>query len=137
MIHSIRQQLESLGVDRKRIHFELFTTGLSPERRQKPLWQGEGPAIQSSVTIRLDGNTFQFGMPSHGETLLEAALKAGADLPFACKGGVCCTCKAKLLEGEADMEVNYALEPDELEAGYILTCQAHPKTATLMIDFDS
>ena len=137
MIHSIREQLASLGVDRKRIHFELFTTGLSTERRQKPVWQGEGPAIQSSVTIRLDGNTFRFGMPSHGETLLEAALKAGADLPFACKGGVCCTCKAKLLEGAADMEVNYALEPDELEAGYILACQAHPKTATLIIDFDS
>ncbi len=137
MIHTIREHLESLGVERKRIHFELFTTGLSPEHRQKPAWQAEGPSIQSNVIIRLDGNTFQFAMPSQGETILDAALKAGADLPFACKGGVCCTCKAKLLEGSADMEVNYALEPDELEAGYILTCQSHPRTGTIIVDFDS
>ena len=71
-----------------------------------------------------------------GESILDAAYKAGGDLPFACKGGVCCTCKAKILEGSARMDVNYALEPDEVEAGYILTCQAHPTSEKLTISFD-
>jgi ring-1,2-phenylacetyl-CoA epoxidase subunit PaaE len=67
---------------------------------------------------------------------LDAALQQGADLPYACKGGVCSTCKAKLVSGEVDMEVNYALEPDELAANFILTCQAHPRTETVVVDFD-
>ncbi len=67
---------------------------------------------------------------------MDAALAEGADLPFACKGGVCCTCKAKLLEGKIDMEVNYGLEPDEVAAGFILTCQSHPRTERVVIDYD-
>jgi ring-1,2-phenylacetyl-CoA epoxidase subunit PaaE len=73
---------------------------------------------------------------SDGENILDAATKAGADLPYACKGGVCCTCKAKILEGSARMDVNYALEKDEMEAGYILTCQAHPTSEKLVVSFD-
>ena len=68
--------------------------------------------------------------------ILDAAQEAGADLPFACKGGVCCTCKAKIMEGTASMDVNYALEPDEVEAGFILTCQAHPTSERLVVSFD-
>jgi ring-1,2-phenylacetyl-CoA epoxidase subunit PaaE len=68
---------------------------------------------------------------------LDAALKQGADLPYACKGGVCTTCKAKLTEGEVEMDVNWGLEPDEVAAGYILTCQAHPKTEKITVDFDA
>ncbi len=68
--------------------------------------------------------------------ILDAALLNGADLPFACKGGVCCTCKAKVIEGKVEMDVNYALEPEEVEQGYILTCQAHPLTETVVVDFD-
>jgi ring-1,2-phenylacetyl-CoA epoxidase subunit PaaE len=64
-------------------------------------------------------------------------MAAGADLPFACKGGVCCTCRAKLTEGKVSMEVNYALDPHEVEAGYILTCQAQPTTKTIKVDFDT
>jgi ring-1,2-phenylacetyl-CoA epoxidase subunit PaaE len=67
---------------------------------------------------------------------LDAAYKAGADVPFACKGGVCCTCKAKILAGTAKMDVNYSLEPDEIENGYILTCQAHPTSEKLVVSFD-
>jgi ring-1,2-phenylacetyl-CoA epoxidase subunit PaaE len=67
---------------------------------------------------------------------LDAAQKAGADLPFACKGGVCCTCKARIIEGSARMDVNYALEKDEVEAGYILTCQSHPTSEKLVVSFD-
>ena len=88
------------------------------------------------MTIILDGDEIDLSLTSIGENVLDAAQKAGADLPFACKGGVCCTCKAKIIEGSASMDVNYGLEPDEVEAGYILTCQAHPTSNKLVISFD-
>ena len=75
-------------------------------------------------------------LPYVGDNILDAALQQGADLPYACKGGVCCTCRAKLVEGEVDMEVNYALEPDELANNFILTCQSHPRTERVVVDFD-
>ena len=71
-----------------------------------------------------------------GQAVLDAALATGADLPFACKGGVCCTCRAKLTEGKVEMDANYALDEEEVEAGFILTCQAHPLTPVLKVDFD-
>ena len=71
-----------------------------------------------------------------GDTQTDAALRAGVDLPFACKGGMCSTCRAKLVEGEAQMEVNYSLEPWELEAGFVLTCQAHPVSSRVVVDYD-
>ena len=89
------------------------------------------------MTVKLDGVAFDFDLPYHSTSVLDAALAEGADLPFACKGGVCCTCRAKLLSGQVEMDANYALEPDELAAGYILTCQAHPRSARVEIDFDS
>jgi ring-1,2-phenylacetyl-CoA epoxidase subunit PaaE len=73
---------------------------------------------------------------AEGEAILDAALRAGMDLPFACKGGMCSTCRAKLVEGEARMEVNYSLEPWELKAGFILTCQARPVTDRVVVDYD-
>ncbi len=78
-----------------------------------------------------------FYLEKEGENILDAALKLGADLPYACKGGVCSTCRAKLVEGEVTMDNNYALEPDEVENGFILTCQSHPLTSKVVIDFDS
>jgi ring-1,2-phenylacetyl-CoA epoxidase subunit PaaE len=75
-------------------------------------------------------------MEESDKNLLEAAQRAGADVPFACKGGVCCTCKAKILDGEAEMLVNYALEPEEVERGYVLTCQAIPTSNKITISFD-
>jgi ring-1,2-phenylacetyl-CoA epoxidase subunit PaaE len=76
-------------------------------------------------------------LPSAGSTILDAAMRAGADLPFSCKGGVCSTCKAKILEGSAAMELCYGLEPDEVAAGYVLTCQAHPTSKKLVVSFDA
>jgi ring-1,2-phenylacetyl-CoA epoxidase subunit PaaE len=86
--------------------------------------------------VKLDGRSFDFDLGFDSDNILDAALKQGADLPYACKGGVCCTCKAKLLEGEVEMEVNWGLEHEEIEQGYILTCQSHPKTEKVVIDFD-
>ena len=95
----------------------------------------DGP--KSQITIKLDGRSFDFYLSLTSDTtILDAALKQGADLPFACKGGVCCTCKAKLLEGQVSMDVHWGLEEEEIEDGYILTCQSHPKTEKIVVDFD-
>jgi ring-1,2-phenylacetyl-CoA epoxidase subunit PaaE len=136
MMQEIRQTLQERGVDRKRIHFELFHAGEAPPKVARPKDE-EISTIQSLVKITLDGNSFELPLSYDGDTILEAAARAGANLPFACKGGVCATCRAKLVEGRVEMDANYALEPEEIEAGYILTCQSHPKTHKVVVDFDS
>ena len=145
MIFAVRDWLEQQGVDRKKIHFELFHTQTGEPvfgGKRKVAEVGVGEASRSGVgisrvTVRLDGVSHEFDLPYDGESVLDAALMQGADLPFACKGGVCCTCRAKLVEGEVEMEVNYALEADELAAGFILTCQSHPRTERIIVDFDT
>ena len=136
MIHDIRDTLTALGVDKSKIHFELFIAGLNG-KAQKKKEKEKAQSVEAHIRITLDGNSFEFPLTSGKDTILEAAQKAGAALPFACKGGVCCTCRAKLMEGEVEMDVNYALEPEEVAAGYILTCQSHPKTERVVVDFDS
>ncbi|MGN6566297.1 MAG: 2Fe-2S iron-sulfur cluster-binding protein, partial [Flavipsychrobacter sp.] len=93
--------------------------------------------FKSKVSVTLDGTTFEMELAYNGDSILDAALKQGADLPYACKGGVCCTCRALVVSGEVDMEVNYALDHDEVEKGFVLTCQSHPKTERVVIDFDA
>ena len=88
------------------------------------------------VTIHEGGKTFNFKLAQNTDPILDGALQNSADLPFACKGGVCCTCRAKLLEGEVEMEVNYALEQEQLDEGFILTCQAIPLTDKITVDYD-
>jgi ring-1,2-phenylacetyl-CoA epoxidase subunit PaaE len=137
MIFSVKDFLESNGVAEKKIHFELFTTpGQNKATSRKP--QGtneEGP--QSNITVKLDGRSFDFSIPLNSDTtILDAAMQQGADVPYACKDGVCCTCKAKLLEGEVKMDVHWGLEHEEIEQGFILTCQSHPLTEKVTVDFD-
>lgn len=137
MIFCVKEFLEAAGIEKKNIHFELFTTPgqkKSTVGSQQLAEKSSGP--NSKITVKLDGRSFDFDLGFHSENILDAALKQGADLPFACKGGVCCTCKAKLLEGEVDMDVNWGLEQEEVEEGYILTCQSHPKTERVVVDFD-
>ncbi|MDG1330726.1 MAG: phenylacetate-CoA oxygenase/reductase subunit PaaK [Crocinitomicaceae bacterium] len=134
MILDVKESMLSNGMDTKAIHLELFTSPDDP--KDKPAEKYEGPQIESNVSVILDGDRFDLHLESDGENILDAATKTGADLPYACKGGVCCTCKAKVMEGEARMDVNYALEPDEVAAGYILTCQAHPMSDKLVVSFD-
>ena len=88
------------------------------------------------MSVKLDGIMFDFDLAYGGQSILDAALQQGADLPYACKGGVCCTCKARLLEGQVIMDENWGLEPDEVEKGFILTCQSHPTTDKVVVDFD-
>lgn len=137
MIFTIRDFLEEKGVPAGAIHFELFTT---PGKSSPSVTLIESTTLEeglvASVTIKMDGRSFEIPIAYQGMAILDAALQAGADLPYACKGGVCCTCRAKLLEGTVEMDTNYALEPEELKAGYILTCQSHPRSQRLLIDFD-
>jgi ring-1,2-phenylacetyl-CoA epoxidase subunit PaaE len=138
MIFTVKDWLGSYGVDKKNIHFELFTTpGVQYDKSQSQKTEKlELGGKSSKVTIRLDGISFDFDLSYEGDVILDGALKQGADLPYACKGGVCSTCRAKLIEGKVDMDINYALEPEELEAGFILTCQSHPRTERVVVDFD-
>jgi ring-1,2-phenylacetyl-CoA epoxidase subunit PaaE len=136
MIFSVREWLLEKGIEKEKIHFELFTV---PGEKFKPPTQHitSTPGAKSRITIKLDGRVIPFDLPYEGQSILDGALERGADLPFACKGGVCATCRAKLLRGEVEMYTNYALEEDELAAGYILTCQSHPRSLEVDIDFDA
>ena len=137
MIFSVKEFLESNGVDKKHIHFELFTTPGQKAYVSRPQTESiEEKGPKSKIKVKLDGVLFEFDLSQKGDTILDAALKQGADLPFACKGGVCCTCRAKLVSGEVQMDVNYGLEEDEIDAGFILTCQSHPQTPEVFVDFD-
>jgi ring-1,2-phenylacetyl-CoA epoxidase subunit PaaE len=130
MTEAVRDILTKQGVSEKNIHFELFN---APKiKANQPPIKG---ATDSITTIKIDGLTMDIPIKK-GQTILDAAQEIGADLPFACKGGVCCTCRAKLIEGDVDMAVNYALTKEETAAGFILTCQAVPKTKRVVVDFD-
>lgn len=141
MIFSVKDWLEGQGVERKKMHFELFHTLEGGPVAAGRIVTESGSTVRqdevSLVTVRLDGISHVFELPYEGSSVLEAALMEGVDLPFACKGGVCCTCRAKLLAGKVEMDANYALEADELAAGYILTCQSHPRSEKVVVDFDS
>jgi ring-1,2-phenylacetyl-CoA epoxidase subunit PaaE len=143
MIFMLKDWLEKKGVDSKRVHFELFhplgnggAAAAGAQKMEKTGERGLGDET-SQVTVRLDGINHVFELSYDGDAILDAALLQGADLPYACKGGVCCTCKARLIEGKVELDVNYALEADEIAAGFILTCQSHPRSPKVVIDFDS
>jgi len=133
MIMDVKEVLESAGIEKSNIHFELFTTPGEKVVRKKTVKQ---ESFIAQLTVKSDGNTFDIKLKNDEDSILDSALKTGADLPFACKGGVCATCKAMLEEGKVEMDVNYGLEEDEIEAGYILTCQAHPTTPKVVVNFD-
>jgi ring-1,2-phenylacetyl-CoA epoxidase subunit PaaE len=137
MIFTVKHFLESEQVDEKKIHFELFTTpGQKKAASHKPQAKS-AEGTNSNITIKLDGRSIDFKIPFNSDTtILDAAMQQGADVPYACKGGVCCTCKARLVEGEVSMVVHWGLEQEEIEQGYILTCQSHPKTEKVVVDFD-
>lgn len=136
MIFTVKDQLQKIGINEKKIHFELFTTTNIINHIDVHQKVDKKAEVKSKVTIKVDGATFHLDLGFNGDSILNAALKQGADLPYACKGGVCCTCRAKLLEGQVEMDVNYGLEPDEIEQGFILTCQSHPTTEKVVVDFD-
>jgi ring-1,2-phenylacetyl-CoA epoxidase subunit PaaE len=134
MTEAAVEVLTGFGVDRKRVHRELFYVDEPPPELHRP-----DPAIEgatSEVTVVLNGRATTMTLP-RAESVLDAAQKVRGDLPFACKGGVCGTCRAKLTAGEVTMRRNFALEDDEVEAGFVLTCQSRPTTPEVTVDFDS
>jgi ring-1,2-phenylacetyl-CoA epoxidase subunit PaaE len=134
MIFEVKDTLTAIGIDEANIHFELFNAiGINENIEKKEAVQKTG----SKVKIKLDELEFDFIYDGQYSNILDAALANGADLPFACKGGVCSTCKGKCESGSVAMKVNYALEPDELAAGYVLTCQSYPTSDEVFINFDS
>ncbi len=139
MISEVSRGLRAEGIDESKIHYELFAA--SAEAAAVRVAKHHERALKlagmvAQVTVNADGRQTRFELSADGQNILDSALDNGVDLPFACKGGVCATCKAKLLEGEVDMDINHALEPDELARGYILTCQAHPISDRVVVDFD-
>ncbi len=137
MILSVKDYLVQNGMPEKNVKFELFGTEASYAKHKNAsntTTEDAGPALK--VSVKVDDRTMELMIPEGGMNILDAALQAGADLPYACKGGVCCTCRAKVISGTVKMDVNYALEANEVAQGYILTCQAHPTSSEVFIDFD-
>jgi ring-1,2-phenylacetyl-CoA epoxidase subunit PaaE len=137
MIFCIKDYLQQNGISEKKIHFELFTSSTPKKSVPENLLSKKEKGPASKISVKVDGRSFDFDLVLNSETsILDAALQEGADLPYACKGGMCCTCKARLLEGEVVMDVHWGLEHEEIEKGFILTCQSHPKTEKVVVDFD-
>jgi ring-1,2-phenylacetyl-CoA epoxidase subunit PaaE len=140
MVVEARQTLLDYGADPAHVHLELFHVEEEPPAsRARASGEEAAPAgaDASTVTIVLDGRATTFALARHGEAILDATLRARADAPYACKGGVCGTCRAKLLEGQVAMDRNFALEADELADGFVLACQSHPLTRRVRLDFDA
>jgi ring-1,2-phenylacetyl-CoA epoxidase subunit PaaE len=134
MIDEVEAGLLAAGVAKNKIHAERFGVQIPKVRSAKQVVTSSGKV--ANLKIMLDGKIREMPFPFDGEPLLDVALAGGLDLPFACKGGVCCTCRAKVLEGEVRMDKNYTLEDWEVKKGFVLTCQCHPVSDTVLISFD-
>jgi len=134
MVTDAMDVLSELGIDRRRVHRELFYVEPEPPATVHHDDAPTGPGAE--VTVLLDGRATTVTVPP-GTPILDAAQRVRPDLPFACKGGVCGTCRARVTDGEVTMRRNYALEPEEVAAGYVLTCQALPATNAVTVDFDT
>ncbi len=134
MSEDIEATCRDIGIAADRIHVERFVSEFGGKPRPKAVIPAGTPPKAIAALI-IDGKRREVPV-AEGEAILDAALRAGLDLPFACKGGMCSTCRAKLVEGAAQMEVNYSLEPWELAKGFILTCQARPTTERVVVDYD-
>ncbi|MDP2120929.1 MAG: 2Fe-2S iron-sulfur cluster-binding protein [Hoeflea sp.] len=144
MIRAASTALAALGVPEDRLKFELFTP--APDASPSPRANGAGPLAApdpraepagASVEIILDGARRLITVDARADTVLTAAMRAGLDIPYSCAGGMCCTCRCRIVEGAATMDENFSLEPWEIEAGFTLACQSRPTTEKLVLDFDA
>jgi ring-1,2-phenylacetyl-CoA epoxidase subunit PaaE len=134
MIMNSNVILTEKGIKKENVHFELFSVPVLMNQgvpEDKGDFEGE-----AQITVIIDGIETKFKLHSNDASILDASMEAGADAPFSCKGAVCCTCKAKVIKGKAILDMNYSLTDKEVADGYILTCQAHPQSAELVVDFD-
>ncbi|MCP5406840.1 MAG: phenylacetate-CoA oxygenase/reductase subunit PaaK [Chromatiaceae bacterium] len=140
MMSEVSRGFRIEGLKDSQIHYELFASSSDDSRTMLDKVQQRiaeyGEERQSKVTVIADGRGIDFELATVGENILDAGLHNGLELPYACKAGVCSTCKAKLVKGRVDMDITHGLEPEEVEQGYILTCQAHPLSDEVVVDFD-
>ena len=136
LVTAAQRLLTERGAAPGHVHLELFHVGDEPP---PPRSEEEvaADASAATVTVNLDGRTTRVDMPNRGETILAATLRARPDAPYACTGGVCGTCRARLVKGEVRMDRNYALEPEELARGLVLACQSHPVSDQVELDYDA
>ncbi|WP_179344129.1 2Fe-2S iron-sulfur cluster-binding protein [Winogradskyella ursingii] len=136
MVEYVSNYLVEAGLPKELVHFELFVKGLSDEDIKRAERLAQQNVEGTEVTIVDGGKEFAFTMTKDFDNILDAALNAGADLPFACKGGVCSTCKCEVKEGSVEMKINYALDEKEVGQNLVLSCQAVPTTDKVVVDFD-
>ncbi|MFC2970242.1 1,2-phenylacetyl-CoA epoxidase subunit PaaE [Acidimangrovimonas pyrenivorans] len=137
MMLTIAESLKAHGLSDAQIKFELFASSQPGRAKQRVVsQQAAGSANSCAVSVTLDGTTRSFTMPKDGTRLLDAAIENAMDAPYSCKAGVCSTCRAKVLEGEVEMEVNHALEDYEVRAGYVLSCQCVPLSDKVVLSYD-
>lgn len=137
MTDTVRDSLQRHGLDKSKVHFELFTPAAgAPLARKDRAEVKIDPEAISEVTVMADGRSVTFNLTRNTQSILDAGNEEGADLPFSCKAGVCSTCKAKVIEGEVEMDSNFALEDYEVDAGYVLSCQCYPVSAKVVLDYD-
>lgn len=136
MTETVRDSLVRHGLDRQRVHFELFGLEHGGKPREQRSTETQAQGAVSQITVISDGRALAFELPHNTVSILDAGNQQGAELPFSCKAGVCSTCKAKLVEGEVEMDSNFALEDYEVEAGYVLSCQCFPISDKVVLDFD-
>lgn len=134
MIFNVKAALEEFGVNKEKIHFELFTTPTMMEEN-KTVVESDFNGI-AKVKVIYDDEETEFDLATNGQNVLDVAAEHDLDVPFSCKGGVCCTCKALVTEGKMTMDANYSLSDKEVEEGYVLACQAHPASEYVVVDFD-
>ena len=137
MIDDVSAALNAAEIPEDRIHFERFYQDGEAPRAPKSAQAEAAAASGVAVEVMLDGTRRVFQFDAQDDTVIDAAERQGLELPFSCKGGMCCTCRCKVAEGSAEMAVNYSLEPWELEAGFTLACQARPTSEKLVLDFDA
>ena len=135
MMHGVSEALQEAGMPKQHIKVELFAASI-PKHQHKPRVFDAGVKHETEVTVIMDGNATSFSMDKDKESILDAGLRAGIDMRYSCKGGVCSTCRCKLLDGKVDMDANYALEDYEVARGFVLSCQSFPVTDKVVIDFD-
>lgn len=136
MIFNVKSALEEFGVLNTKIKFELFTTPVLMAEKPRQQDVDENFDGEALVTVIYDDEEIEFNLNKDGDTILDAAMDNDVDVPFSCKGAVCCTCKAKVTEGKVTMDANYALSDQEVEDGYVLACQSHPASTKVTLDFD-
>jgi ring-1,2-phenylacetyl-CoA epoxidase subunit PaaE len=135
MMHGVSEALQEAGMSKQQIKIELFAASI-PKHQHKARQLDAAARNETEVTVIMDGNHTSFTMDKDKESILDAGLRAGIDMRYSCKGGVCSTCRCKLVDGKVDMDANYALEDYEIARGFVLSCQSFPVTDRVVVDFD-